>query len=277
MENDRRDGRDSRGSLPVGVEVAWGLRERPGKGPKPGLSVDRIVEAAIGLADAEGLAAVSMGRVAKELGASTMSLYRYVLSKEELLVLMQETAYGPPPPPGPEAGWREALGQWAWTSRAALQRHLWLLYIPISGPPATPNSVAWMEQGLAALRSTRLAPGEKLAIILLLNGHVTSEARTMAEIGAAIAATGATAGEVMAEYSRLLARLADSRRFPEVAALVASGVLTEGESEGEDGSGEGEGADADFAFGLERVLDGIEVLVRARDRERETGRPPSAD
>jgi hypothetical protein len=74
----RAGGTGGETGLPASIEAAWGLRERPAKGPKPGLSLDRIVEAAVGVAATEGLAAVSMGRVAKELSVSTMSLYRYV-------------------------------------------------------------------------------------------------------------------------------------------------------------------------------------------------------
>lgn len=93
------------GDLPASLEAAWGLRDRPAKGPKPGLSLERIVAAAVGVAASDGLAAVSMGRVAQELGASTMSLYRYVSAKDELYVLMQEAAVGPRNPCPP---WRPA-------------------------------------------------------------------------------------------------------------------------------------------------------------------------
>src|SRR5580704_2893657 len=74
--------------LPPGLDLLWGRRPRGQRGPKPGLSVDAIVETAVRLGDGEGLEAVSMARVAKELGFTTMSLYRYVASKEELLQLM---------------------------------------------------------------------------------------------------------------------------------------------------------------------------------------------
>src|ERR1044071_8495408 len=85
---------DSGPVLPSAIESAWGLRERPPKGPRPGMSVPAIVDAAVRVADADGLAAVSMSRVAKELGAATMALYRYVGSKDELLMLMVDTGYG---------------------------------------------------------------------------------------------------------------------------------------------------------------------------------------
>ena len=95
--------------LPASIEAAWGVRDRPHKGPKPGLSLPRIVEAGVRVAAAEGLAAVSMSRVAAELGASTMSLYRYVSAKDELLDLMVDAAWGPPPPLEPGQHWRDGL------------------------------------------------------------------------------------------------------------------------------------------------------------------------
>ncbi|MEE1940243.1 TetR/AcrR family transcriptional regulator [Streptomyces sp. TRM 70361] len=247
--------KDSDTDLPPGLETAWGLRGRPGKGPRPGLSVDRIVDAAVGLANAEGLPAVSMGRIAGALGVSTMSLYRYVSSKEELLVLMQDAAYGlPPAGPPPEEGWRAALAHWARAMREVLYGNLWMLRVPIASPPTTPRALAWMERGLVCLRDTALDEGEKIETILLVSGFVRSEATMTADIVSAARASGRTVEETMAAYSRLLARLADPERFPAVNEVLRAGVMTE------------EGApDEEFAFGLERLLDGIEVLVAARD------------
>src|SRR5580658_7206567 len=94
--------------LPGGVAAAWGVRERSHKGPRPALSLSRIVAAAVRVADTEGLDAVSMGRVAAELGAAPMSLYRHVSAKEELLRLMVDAAWGDSPgplAPGATRGW----------------------------------------------------------------------------------------------------------------------------------------------------------------------------
>src|SRR5271169_3965722 len=86
-----------------GVAAAWGVRERPHKGPKPALTLSRIVAAAVRVADTEGLDAVSMGRVAAEVGTAPMALYRHVSSKGELLTLMVDAAWGPAPEtPAPE-------------------------------------------------------------------------------------------------------------------------------------------------------------------------------
>ena len=105
-------------AIPGGVAAAWGVRERPHKGPKPALSLARIVAAAVRVADAEGLDAVSMGRVAAEVGTAPMSLYRHVASKEELLTLMVDAAWGEAPEgPAPGEGWRAGLTRWAWRLR----------------------------------------------------------------------------------------------------------------------------------------------------------------
>ncbi|WP_406463681.1 TetR/AcrR family transcriptional regulator [Streptomyces sp. NBC_00111] len=239
--------------LPASIEAAWGLRDRPVKGPKPGLTLDRIVGAAVSVAAAEGLSAVSMGRVAKELGASTMSLYRYVSAKEELYVLMQEAAMGTPPPLSEaeeQAGWREGLSRWAWSQRRMFQRNLWALRIPIGGPPASPRMVLWWEQGLEAMSGSGLSPGDKISVILLVSGYVRNEATLMSDIAAAVEEKGVSAEEFMARWERTVRRLVDPARHPELAALLDTGIMSEPDE-----------PDYEFVFGLERILDGVEALI----------------
>src|ERR1700683_649093 len=122
--------------LPAAVAAAWGVRAHPGKGPKPGLSLERIVAAAGKIASRDGLGAVSVSRGAAELGASTMSLYRYVNAKDELVKLMIDAAWGPPPDAEPGTGWRAGMSRWAWGMRIALRRHPWTAKGPIRGAPA---------------------------------------------------------------------------------------------------------------------------------------------
>jgi AcrR family transcriptional regulator len=239
--------------LPASIEAAWGLRERPTKGPKPGLSVARIVQAAVRVAAAEGLAAVSMKRIATELGASAMSLYRYVSAKDELLALMVDAAIGVPPAPAPGEDWRAGLARWAWGYHDALRRHTWALRVPISGPPVTPNQTAWLEDGLTSLRDTGLREDEKLSVILLLSGYVRSEATLTADIGAALAASAAPEREIMPGWAELLRRLTSADGHPALHRVLASGALDRDDD-----------PDDEFAFGLERVLDGVDVLVHER-------------
>ncbi|MEU1329891.1 TetR/AcrR family transcriptional regulator [Streptomyces sp. NPDC005865] len=245
------DGGDT--GLPVGLEAAWGLRERPAKGPKRGLSVDRIVATGIAVADAEGIDAVSMGRVAKELGVSTMSLYRYVAAKDEFYVLMQDAATGPPPPrPASADGWRAGLEWWARAQRDTFRRNLWLLRIPIGSPPATPNGLAWMEQGLQVLDGCGLDEGRKISVMMLVGGYVRNEVSLMSGLDAAMRAEGLTPDAVMRRYERTVDALTSARaeRFPALRRLLATGVLGEADAE-----------DTEFEFGLARVLDGVAVLV----------------
>ena len=241
------DPHENPSGLPASHEAAWGLRERPSKGPKPGLSLERVVAAGIAVADAEGLAAVSMGRVAAEVGAGAMSLYRYVGAKDELLELMVDAAYGPPPPAVAGESWRDGLARWAWAEHDALRRHPWIVRVPISGPPALPNGTAWLERGLHCLRDTGLGEAEKLSVILLVSGFVRNEATLATDIEAA----GST--DVMRGYARLLARLTDADRFPALHRAIAGG-----------GFDDDDDIDAEFVFGLERVLDGIGTLVASR-------------
>ncbi|WP_039938164.1 TetR/AcrR family transcriptional regulator [Streptomyces himastatinicus] len=239
--------------LPASIEAAWGLRERRTKGPKPGLTLSRIVDAAVSLAATDGLGAVSMSRVAADLGVSTMSLYRYVAAKDELLLLMEDAAFGTPPPgPAPDEDWRTGFTDWAWALRAAYHRNPWVLRIPTSAPPSTPNSVAWMERGLACLRDTNLGEGAKISALMLVSGFVRNEARLSADLAAAALRTGDDTGQSMESWARLLRKVTDPERFPAVTAALAVGEL--------DTPG---GPDDEFVFGLARILDGLEALVRA--------------
>jgi AcrR family transcriptional regulator len=240
--------------LPASIEAAWGLRERRTKGPRPSLTLDRIVDAAIHVAVTDGLAAVSMSRVAAELGAATMSLYRYVSAKDELLTLMLDAGYGHPPAgPDPDHGWRAGMESWAWAILHRLREHPWILRVPITAPPSTPRQLEWMEYALVALRDTGLGPGEKLAVMVLVSGYVRSQATLTADVSNASQAANITEDEVMAAYGQLMRKLADPARFPALAEVVASGVLDTAD-----------GPDDDFVFGLDRVLDGVDALVRVR-------------
>ncbi len=232
--------------IPASLAAAWGLRGRPSRGPKPGLSLARIVEAGVHVASSEGLAAVSMSRVAEELGTSTMSLYRYVAAKDELLLLMVDAALGPPAPADPNEGWRAALSRWSWDYHQRLSAHPWAVRVPIAGAPATPNQVAWMERALWSLRDTGLSEDEKASVLLLLSGYVRNDATLTAELVAA----GFISDEAMIGYSRLLATLTDPDGFPAIHALLESGVFDRADP-----------PEKEFGFGLERILDGVGALI----------------
>jgi AcrR family transcriptional regulator len=245
------DGTDtSEPQLPPVMELAWGLRERPSKGPRPGLTLDRIVAAAVKVALVDGLGAVSMSRVAAELGASTMSLYRYVSAKDDLLTLMVDTSLGLPPPAGtPDEDLRAGLTRWATGVRAAYQRNPWALRVPISAPPLGPNNVAWLEEALRCMAATPLSEQQKVSTVLLVSGFVRNEATLNADVTA-----GAAGQTVRFSYGAALRRLTDAAHFPAVHRVIASGAFDD----------EDDDLDGEFDFGLARILDGVEVLIRSR-------------
>jgi AcrR family transcriptional regulator len=224
--------------FPSGLDLLWGRREARG-GRRNGLTVERIVAAAIELADTDGLEAASMARVAERLGFTPMALYRHVSGKEELLVLMQDAAVGPPPPWDESQGWRPQLERWCTELLAVFNRHPWWLYIPISPPPPTPSQMAWLERGLRALEGTKLAEADKAAIMLMLNGLVTWEARLTAELAA----------EPQRVYAQVARTLVDDDRFPALGRAAAAGIF------------EDQSRETDFAFSLQVALDGVERLI----------------
>ncbi len=248
--------------IPPSIELAWGLRDPGARGPKRGLTLGRIVEAGIAIAGDEGLTALSMGRVARELGVGTMSLYRYVAAKRELLTLMVDSALGVPPPAREGEDWRAGLARWAVGVRDAYRRHPWALKIPIDAPPLGPNNIAWLDDALRALADTPLSEQQKLSSVLLVSGFVRNDATLTADFAAA------AEGElVMPGYGTLLAQLTDEADFPALHRAIASGALDDEDD-----------IDHEFNFGLERVLDGIEVLIEREggpQRSGSRGRRPS--
>jgi AcrR family transcriptional regulator len=246
--------------LPPALSRLWRLRPDSKLGRPAELDVERIVRTAVELADREGLAAVTLSRVAKELGFTTMSLYRHVGSKDELYVLMGDLVLETPPAVE-TADWRDGLRQWAVAERLLYGVHQWLAQLPISGPPSGPNAIAWMDAGLRVLRGTGLDWGAKLGVLTVLSGHVRSSALLSAELAAGRSSTGRDAADVARSYGRTLANLVDDERFPEAAKLFGSNLF---ESTPPRPSIAPTDVDRDFAFGLELILDGVAAAVDAR-------------
>jgi AcrR family transcriptional regulator len=223
------------------AEFLWRGRARPTRGPKPALSLERITDTAIGIADAYGLAAVSMQRVAAELGFTKMSLYRYLPGKAELVALMVERAIGEPPEVA-TGDWRAGLQEWAQRLLAAYLRHPWALEATVGPRPIGPNELGWMESAVAAMAGTGLTGAERLDAIAALAGH----ARVMAEQAAAADRPEA---RLAAQITKVLREHAD--RFPALAATMTS-AAAEGPRE------------QAFTFGLDRLLEGLQLLIAQR-------------
>lgn len=242
--------------LPPGLDLLWGRRERGKRGPRPGLSASAIVEAAIRVADAEGLEAVSMARVAHELGFTTMSLYRHVASKDELLQLMWNgSAVGAESLVLEGEDWRAKLRMWSLVQREMMDRHPWITQMPMAAPPLAPNSAHFVERGLAALDGTGLPDWERIRVIGLISSYTLSEARMAHDAARAVKMAmeaGQAAGAAAAPlptYESLLRALIDEESYPRLYALAWSGtdnIMDEHE---------------EFAWGLDRILDGVQVLI----------------
>lgn len=201
------------------------------RGRPPAHSRDQVVDAAIAIADADGLGAVTIRRIAADLGAGAMSLYTYVPDKERLVDLMVDRVAGRFPPPAPAGDWRADLLALVRLQRAMMREHAWVATaLPNRGLGGT-NLLAYLESGLAALAPTDLAGAAKMEILALLTGFVASYvtheqaagtdlAKRVEEIRAALA-TGA--------YPRLAGVLAEgggsAPDFDRIAARMINGLV----------------------------------------------------
>jgi AcrR family transcriptional regulator len=154
--------------------------ERSSRRRREPISRDAIVTAAIGLLDREGLAALSMRRLADELGAGAASLYWHVGSKDGLLDLVMDEVIGEAKVPDPDPDrWPEQLKQIAREQRAASLRHPWLVRVSIGRIPMGPNALRYSERILAILRAAglppRLAVQGYLLLIATVNGFTIDE------------------------------------------------------------------------------------------------------
>jgi AcrR family transcriptional regulator len=244
-------------AIPRSVDVLWKRANSRRRGSQPILSLDRIVAAAIDIADAEGLSALSMARIAKRLGSGTMSLYRHVANKDELQVFMMDAAPGPPPVIKlGRRGWRQGLARWAHELRSVYYRHPWILLVTTGRPPLEPGQLAWLDCGLRTLKAARLSPDERMSVILLVLNYVRGEAQIRTGLLQNHKSTPAEERRMQEWYGRALATLVDVKRFPALSELSTAGVF---------GPDRGDGA-ADFDFGLARLLDGVAAFVKGRGR-----------
>lgn len=230
--------------LPRYVQLLWGIDAPGRRGPKPGLTIQRIGDAGVAIADAEGLAGVSMKAVAAALGLTTMSLYRYVDSKEELFAVMVDCAYGAPDFDLFIAGdWRHRLDTWARVVAKSLLSHTWILDVPLR-PSMAPNTIGWMEAGARSFAGVDLPEQQKMSALLVVDGFVRNHLRTVVQFGLLEPV------EQPLGYDKFLAAVMDPGRFPALAAAQA--VFADDDEDF---------YTTEFEFGLSVVLCGIERLI----------------
>lgn len=246
-------GTETSGSGDIGrtLELLWHTGRRPSRGPRPGLTLERIVEAAVEVADRDGLGAVSMRRIATELGTGTMSLYRYVPGKGELLDLMLDRVQHPSQDPAElgDGDWRSALHALGHATLARYRRHTWLLEVNQSRPVLGPAALDGMEKVLARIKPMGLTDPELVSVIVMIDGYVVGAARTQVYEREAERSSGLTDAEFWQAQEPALVEAMNSGRYPVLSALSEDAF--------------GTGFDH-FEFGLQRILDGLEVLVTAR-------------
>jgi AcrR family transcriptional regulator len=240
------------------IELLWGIQPRPTRGPKPRFTVAGITAAAIELADADGLAALSMRRVAERLGTTAMALYSYVPAKAELLDLMVDAVSTEADDPSGSADWRERLEQVARDSWARYRRHPWLLQIAASRPVLGPGVLDQYERELRAVEGLGLTDIEMDLVIQLIADYVHGAVRSAIHIDQSQSATGMTDQQWWEACAPVLEKVYDAERYP-----IATRV---GAAAGEEYQAAVDPARA-FEFGLARVLDGIEVLISRRTGE----------
>jgi AcrR family transcriptional regulator len=223
------------------------------RGPRPGLAIDDVVDAAIALADAEGSRAVTMRRLAAMLEVAPMALYRYVPSKAELLDLMLDRVYlDMPRQAAAEGGWRVRLKAVAEDNRALYRAHPWAAEIATSRPPLGPGQLAKYEHELGALDTAGLDDVTADAALALVVGFVRANAREAAESYLARGESGISDAEWWEQAAPVLAELVDPDAFPRASRV--------GSAAGE-AHGTAHEPDRAFEFGLERILDGIARLI----------------
>ncbi|MFD2474504.1 TetR/AcrR family transcriptional regulator [Amycolatopsis silviterrae] len=227
-------------TLPPGLSPAWQGGQRPRRGPKPSHTVEAVVAAAVDLADTEGLAAASLPNIASALGLTTNALYRYVGSKDELLILLAEAGFGAPPDPPIGLEWRSAVHAW---SDAAAKRYAarpWLLDVREG---LTPHRLHWTEQLLAIFTKAGLSTVDALSCAELVTAVVRATAdrrRTIAD------PDSPESSEYAATVRAFLHPRLTEGDYPHLAELTATQEYP---------------AAAPEDFALERVLDGIAALL----------------
>lgn len=217
------------------------------------------MRAAVALADADGIDAVTIRRVAEQLGVSPMSLYTYVPGRAELLDLMIDHAHGELTPPAGGLGWRAALtaiaeGQWA-----LFHRHPWLLQVTTSRSALGPHSFAKYEHELRAVEGIGLGDVEMDAVVTVITGLTRATARSSLDNARLVRASGLTDAQWWERAAPVLAGIpaADAAHYPLSARVGAAAGQVHNAAENPAYT---------FRFGLARVLDGIEALVSERQQ-----------
>lgn len=261
-----------RGDPRRSMDLLWGRFQPPAKGPKQGLSIDDITAAAVAIADAEGLDAVSMRNVGERLDRSAMSLYTYVPSKAELLDLMLERVLGELPRQYDRSeGWRPAAIAWAADGWAFYERHPWVLQISGARALLSPNEFAQYEAALQIFDDLGLSGYEMMHAVNVVSSFVRGAAKALADIDAAERVTGVSDDDWWNARSAILQELEGDgwlQPFPTIAKLEAEQTFEQLDRPDPDVGYLQQDAIDTFTFGLDRLLDGLGALIASKKKRK---------
>ncbi|MGM1063474.1 TetR/AcrR family transcriptional regulator [Saccharothrix sp. Mg75] len=228
-----------------GLELLWKDAERPARGPQRGLTLERIVSTAIELVETEGVAALSMRRVAQDLGVGPASLYTYLPGKAELAALMLDAvAFDETLPHEWPGDWRAKIEGWARSDWEGYRRHPWVLHFVSVVPLPGPNLLRWMDSGLRVFDDTGLGEAEKMAVVESVDAYVRGQARLSLE------GRDPDDGDEVRARNAALRDLVDFTPYPALVRALQAGVSPyQGQK---------------FEFGLRLLLDGVEALIASR-------------
>ena len=246
-------------------QLLWETQPRPSRGTKPKLSREEVVQAAITVADGDGLSALTMHTVAEKLGFSTMALYRYFPNKEALIDASVDAAMGTPPHrSGPREGWRQEVKHWAYAKRAMLCSRPWLAELPFVAAPHGPNWLSWHEAFLVTIADTGLSPEDRMDMLSVVHAYVSGASDTAISLARALS-RGISAEEWAKAVGADLCRAINDPRYPNLSAILTSqsGGISDS-SPLPVRAGKPRTMEEGFDFGLERVLDGIERYIDAQ-------------
>ncbi|WP_062983578.1 TetR/AcrR family transcriptional regulator C-terminal domain-containing protein [Nocardia anaemiae] len=255
MAEQSRD-RSSAGDPVRTLELLWRVPAASVRGPKQRSSVDAVVAAAIEIADADGIGALTMRAVATKLGLTPMATYTYVPGKAELIDLMLDAVYREMSRADlADMPWRDRVATIAAENRAMLVRHPWVAYLPTTRPPLGPGIAAKYEHELRAFDGLGLDDLEMDAAVTYVLGFVTSVARIAIDTERAAAESAISDRQWWERAAPLLAQFFDAERYPLAARIGAVAGQTHDSAYS---------ADHAYEFGLARVLDGLAELIEKR-------------
>jgi AcrR family transcriptional regulator len=230
-------------------QLLWDDRSRSTRGPKAAFTPDDVVQAAVAIADEDGLGAVTMQAVSARLGLTTMAVYRYFPNKETLIDAIVDAGLGLPPAADASADWRTEVTRMAHAKREMLCSRPWVAELPFVAAPHGPNWLSWLEALAAPLSRTGLAPADVGQMLSIIDGYTRGASDTSISLARA-RAKGISELEWGAAVGADLGRALGDSRFTHFAAIITA-----------PSAGHNRSMRESFDFGLQRILDGIQLYI----------------